>query len=164
MGVSWLVCCPARGHDLITTPITWTKEISRIVYQRCASCHRPGAKAFSLLTYTEARPWAVAIKEEVLSRRMPPWGAVKGFGDFKDDGGLSAEQIELIMAWVDGGVPEGERKFLPARPKPAAKGAVPRGGIRASKDFTLPENASSSGGFSAERSRPSLVSVDCPAP
>ncbi len=25
-------------------------------------------------------PWAEAIKEEVLARRMPPWNAVKGFG------------------------------------------------------------------------------------
>jgi len=41
--------------------------------------------SFSMLTYAEARPWAVAIKDEVLSRRMPPWGAVKGFGEFRDD-------------------------------------------------------------------------------
>jgi hypothetical protein len=26
----------------------------------------------SLLTYEEARPWAKAIQEEVLERRMPP--------------------------------------------------------------------------------------------
>jgi hypothetical protein len=27
-----------------------------------------------------ARPWAKAIKEEILERRMPPSQAVKGFG------------------------------------------------------------------------------------
>ena len=27
---------------------------------------------------------------------MPPWGAVKGFGEFRNDQGLTAEQLELI--------------------------------------------------------------------
>jgi len=116
------MCCAAqfaaRAHDIITTPITWSREISRIVYKHCASCHRPDGKAFSLLTYNDARPWAVAIKEEILTRRMPPWGAIKGFGDFRNDQSLTPEQMELIVSWTDGGVPEGEDKDLPPLPKP----------------------------------------------
>ena len=104
------------GHDVITTPITFTREISRLVYARCAQCHRPGGMAFSLLTYDEARPWATAIKEEVLERRMPPWGAVKGFGEFRNDAGLTQEQIELIADWVEGGAPEGDAALLPKLP------------------------------------------------
>ncbi len=109
----------ARAHDTITTKLTWNREISRIVYSRCIGCHRPGGQAFSLLTYVEARPWAKAISEEVLERRMPPWGAVKGFGDFRNDQSLSLEQMDWIAHWVDGGAPEGDPKDLPARPKPA---------------------------------------------
>src|SRR5690349_19413632 len=90
-----------ESHDIITTKITWDREISRIVYDRCASCHHDGGESFSLMTYAAARPWAVAIKEETLSRRMPPWGAVKGFGDFRNDQGLTSEQLELITAWVE---------------------------------------------------------------
>lgn len=105
------------AHDRVTTSITWNREISRIVYDRCASCHRQGGTAFSLMTYEDARPWAVAIKEEVLSRRMPPWGAVKGFGDFRNDQGLTQEQLELITDWVEGGVPEGDPKDTPEKPK-----------------------------------------------
>lgn len=78
--------------------------------------------AFSLMTYPEARPWAKAIGEEVLQRRMPPWGAVKGFGNFRNDQGLTMEQLELIVNWVEGGVPEGEAKDLPPEPN---LGAVP---------------------------------------
>lgn len=123
-----LLAAPAllQAHDVITTPITFNREIVRVIYSRCASCHHEGGSAFSLLTYAQARPWAVAIKEEVLSRRMPPWGAVKGFGDFRDDQALTPEQIELITNWVEGGVPEGEEKDLPAQPKwehPAAANA-----------------------------------------
>src|SRR4051812_11822963 len=71
------------AHEPITTKLTWTQEISRIFYKRCVSCHREGgASPMSLATYDEARPWAKAIKEEVLERRMPPWGAVRGIGEF----------------------------------------------------------------------------------
>ena len=48
---------------------------------------------------------------------MPPWGAVKGFGDYRDDQEMTPEQLELIAEWVDGGAPEGEEKDLPPMPK-----------------------------------------------
>jgi hypothetical protein len=112
-----LASVTAYGHDIITTAITFDREISRILYARCATCHHNGGSAFPLTTYAEARPWAVAIKEEILTRRMPPWGAVKGFGDFQDDQALTPEQIEVITAWVEGGVPEGEAKDLPKLPR-----------------------------------------------
>jgi len=134
-----------RAHDVITTKLTWNREISRIVTSRCAMCHHPGGRAFSLLTYAEARPWAVAIKEEVLSRRMPPWGAVKGFGDFRNDQGLTAEQIEWITAWVGGGVPEGDPADLETNPKipesppplPTAGELEVSGDFRLARDFTV---------------------------
>ena len=129
----------AQAHDIITTSITWDREISRIIYARCASCHRAGGTAFSLTTYSEARPWAVAIKEEVLERRMPPWGAVKGFGDFRNDQALTPEQLELITSWVEGGVPEGNPKDLLADPKFPETPPMdhPPGEIVVSGDFTL---------------------------
>ena len=65
----------------------------------------------------EARPWAKAIQEEVLRRRMPPWNAVKGFGQFQDDRGLTQEELSLIAEWVDGGAPEGNPLYLPDRPR-----------------------------------------------
>src|SRR5436853_558340 len=114
--VGWL-SVSSTAHDVITTPITFSREISRLLNSRCASCHRQGGGAFSLLTYQEARPWAAAIKEEVLERRMPPWGAVKGFGEFRDDQALTPEQLELLTSWSQGGSPEGEDKDLPSKGK-----------------------------------------------
>jgi hypothetical protein len=104
------------AHDVISTKITWSREISRIVYKRCASCHHDGGSAFSLITYEESRPWAKAIKEEVLERRMPPFGAVKGFGEFKNDEALTQEELHLIADWVEGGSPEGESNLMPPKP------------------------------------------------
>ncbi len=64
-----------------------------------------------LTTYAEVRPWATAIKHEVLTRRMPPWGAVKGFGAFRNDASLSLPEIAVISSWVEGGAPEGDSAF-----------------------------------------------------
>jgi hypothetical protein len=112
LGCSALLSFP---HDSITTKITWTQEISRIVYKRCAGCHGPGGKAMSLMTYEDARPWAKAIRDEVSSRRMPPWGAVPGVGDFARDPSLSTPEIDMLVAWVEGGAPEGDPAYLPRK-------------------------------------------------
>jgi hypothetical protein len=112
-----LVGTPAFTHDIVTTPVTWNREISRIFYSRCVACHREGGKAFSLMEYQETFPWRTAIKEEILERRMPPWGGVKGFGDFRNDQALTPEQLELITSWSQGGSPEGEAKDLPSKDK-----------------------------------------------
>ena len=48
-----------------------------------------GRGPMSLATYEDARPWARAIKEEVMTRRMPKWHAVRGYGDFSNDPSLS---------------------------------------------------------------------------
>jgi hypothetical protein len=108
------------AHDIITTNLTFTRDISRIFDRRCMNCHGPAAD-IPLSTYEQARPWAVAIKEQVLSRAMPPWGAVKGFGNLKPDHALTQEEILIIAAWVIGGAPEGDPSWLPkqAHRKPA---------------------------------------------
>ena len=111
------MCAAAEAHDVITTPVTWDREISRIFYSRCVSCHRTDGSAFALMQYQETFPWRTAIKEEVLERRMPPWGAVKGFGDFRNDQALTPEQLELLTSWSQGGSPEGEEKDLPPKDK-----------------------------------------------
>ena len=116
------------SHDVITTKLTWNREISRIVYTRCASCHREGASAMSLVTYDEARPWAKAIRDQVVARSMPPWGAVKGVGSFQHDPSLTEVEIQMFVAWVEGGAPKGDDDSLapklPAPPKVPGQPAV----------------------------------------
>lgn len=76
---------------------------------------------------------------------MPPWGAVKGFGEFRNDQALTPEQMELIVNWTEGGVPEGEAKDLPELPKWEAplvigrvKGEIAaKGTVTLSQKFTL---------------------------
>lgn len=104
-----LIGCTAWAHDPVTTPLTWSKEVSRLLAHRCQGCHQAGGKApFALMTYQDARPWAVAIRDEVSNRTMPPWNAVKGFGSFRGEMALSQEEIQTITDWVNGGAPEGD--------------------------------------------------------
>lgn len=119
--MTWLLLA-LLAHDPITTKITWDAEISRIMNRRCLSCHQAGS-GVDLSNYDQARPWAKAIRNQVLQRRMPPWGAVKGFGDFRNDPSLTPLEIEMITQWVEGGAPEGDPAFLPkpASPEAAAK-------------------------------------------
>lgn len=60
-----------------------------------------------LLSYASVRPWAKAIREAVVSRRMPPWFADPHTGPFANDPSLSDEQIATIRDWVDAGAPQG---------------------------------------------------------
>jgi hypothetical protein len=98
--------------------VTFHKDVEPLLQARCQGCHRPGEAApMPLLTYKDARPWAKAIKEAVLDRKMPPWYAAEAHGDFANDRRLSKEEISTLTAWVDGGAKEGD----PAdAPKPLA--------------------------------------------
>jgi hypothetical protein len=79
-----------------------------------------------LTTYDEARPWAKAIRDEVLARRMPKWQAARGYGDFANDPSLSPFEIALIAAWADGGAPRAlpGRAEAPASASPAVRPAA----------------------------------------
>ena len=93
------------AHDPITTKLTYNAEISRILAARCLSCHASGSVPLS--TYEEVRPWAKAIRDQVLSRKMPPWGAMRGVGEFKNSQSLAQPEMDRIVQWVEGGAPEG---------------------------------------------------------
>jgi len=108
---------PQFTYAETNTPITFTKDIAPIFQEKCEACHRPDSIApMSLLTYEEARPWAKAIRERVITRQMPPWHLDKtvGIQKFKNDRSLSDAQIDTIVKWVDAGAPKGELKDMPA--------------------------------------------------
>src|SRR5690349_3606561 len=86
---------------------TFSKDVAPILHQRCAECHRAGEPApMSLISYQEARPWAKAIKQAVLARKMPPWLADPHYGVYGNERRLSDQEIQTIAAWADGGAPE----------------------------------------------------------
>jgi hypothetical protein len=95
--------------------VTFNKDVLPILQKNCQTCHRPGEVApMSLLTYTDARPYAKAIKQAVVTQKMPPWFADPSYGHFSNDRRLSQPDIDTLVAWADTGAPEGDAKNKPA--------------------------------------------------
>src|SRR6266542_6529998 len=120
---------------------TFSKDIAPILVKNCISCHRPGEIApMSLMSYKEVRPWAKSVREKVARREMPPWHADPAHGEWTNDRRLSQKEIDAIVAWVDGGAPEGDQKDLPPLPKFAAGWQIgePDVVFYMPEDFTVP--------------------------
>ncbi len=99
---------------LLAAAPTFHRDIEPVLQSRCQSCHRPGEIGkMPLLTYGQVRPWAKAIRQAVLLRKMPPWFAESSSVQLANDPRLSREEIRLIDAWVRAGAPKGSTKDAP---------------------------------------------------
>ncbi len=106
-----------RASTAPAEPATFSEDVAPILFRSCVSCHRAGAMGpMPLTSYQDARPWARAIRNRVVAREMPPWGADEGIGTFANDPRLGAVDIATIVRWVDGGAAEGDRARMPALP------------------------------------------------
>ena len=65
-------------------------------------------------TYAETRPWAKAIRDAVVTRKMPPWFADPKFGHLANDRAPSDTEIRILTGWADAGAPAGNIKDAPA--------------------------------------------------
>ena len=106
------------AHAAAANAPTFTRDVAPIVFTKCAACHRAGEVApMTLTSYDDVRPWAKVIKNKVVSREMPPWGADPAHSlKMRNDRSLSQAQIDTIVAWVDGGAPKGSDADLPPLP------------------------------------------------
>ncbi|HAM73443.1 MAG TPA: hypothetical protein DCM86_17555 [Verrucomicrobiales bacterium] len=95
--------------DLIARPTPdWARDVAPILQNRCIRCHSPGnIGPWSMTNYAAVKFVAEAIKDEVLSQRMPPWHADPHVGKFANDSSLRPEEAATLIAWVDGGAPRG---------------------------------------------------------
>ena len=108
-------CAALLSHAAsVSSQVTFNKDVLTIMQKRCQGCHRPGEVApMPFLTYDEVRPWAKAIREAVLTRKMPPWFADPHYGKFSNDRSLTKGEIDTLVSWVDGGAREGDSKDAP---------------------------------------------------
>jgi hypothetical protein len=60
-----------------------------------------------LSNYHDASAWADMIVEVTQDRRMPPWHASPGIGEFSNDSRLSDDELETLRAWAGSGTPRG---------------------------------------------------------
>ena len=109
-----LIALQAVAAESGTGPVTFYKDVLPVLQSNCQTCHRPGqAGPMSFLTYESTRPWAKAIREAVVLRKMPPWFADPKVGHFVNDKSLQRRDVDLIAKWVDAGAPAGNPQDAP---------------------------------------------------
>jgi hypothetical protein len=156
-----IIAAPApRAHKAITSKYTYNEHIFPIVRDRCARCHFEGGPApMSLLTYTAAQPWAESMREQLISRAMPPWYADPLAPALKGGHAITARELDTLITWAVGGAPEGASKApapVPVIQQPAWRlgrpdavfdipaQVVKAGSLEGDADFVIP-------GFATER-------------
>jgi hypothetical protein len=130
-----------NSHGPVTTKVTFNREVIRILGRHCIACHSPGRirQELPLTTYAEARPWAKAIKEEILNRRMAPFQAVKGFGLFQESHALTQHEQDQLISWIDGGAPKGEQKDYPVEEISRIRPRVSQGSTQSTEAAEWPD-------------------------
>ena len=117
LGMMAFVALPAANLGAQEGQVTWARDVAPIFQEKCQICHQPNSVApMSLLTYEQARRYTRPIRMKVESRTMPPYhiNRTVGLQGFKNDRGLTNDQIETIVSWVDQGAVYGDAADEPA--------------------------------------------------
>ena len=106
-----------RASTAAAEPATFSEDVAPILFRSCVSCHRAGAMGpMPLTSYQDARPWARAIRNRVVAREMPPWGADEGIGTFANNPTSRRRRHRHHRALGGRRRAEGDRARMPALP------------------------------------------------
>lgn len=88
---------------------TYSKDIAPLLQRSCVPCHSPGNIApWSMTNHTVVREFAPLMKDEILTRRMPPWHADRQPQSYHNDEMLRGEDLAMLVDWIDRGAPRGD--------------------------------------------------------
>lgn len=104
---------PAQGPEITYVAhdsISYSKDIAPILEQNCVACHHEGAIApWSMSSHAMVRGWSPMMREVVMTRRMPPGQIDPHVGsEFLDVAGLTVEEQQKLIQWIDQGAPKDE--------------------------------------------------------
>jgi hypothetical protein len=102
----------ASGCDLPFQPpfpsISYSTEIAPLLLAKCVICHSPGNIApWAMTNYDVVALSAASIRNEVMSRHMPPWHADPHYQVFTNDSSLTTQELRKLVQWIDEGAPRG---------------------------------------------------------
>jgi mono/diheme cytochrome c family protein len=107
---------------LAASPVTYHRDVARILQQNCVTCHREGGIApFALDDLAEVQDRAKVIKRVVSEATMPPWFATPAKpgepNPWANDCSLSARDKTDLLAWLESADrPVGDVADAPAKP------------------------------------------------
>lgn len=92
------------SFEFTPTAISYSNTVVPILQEKCTSCHRPGGIGpWAMTSHAMVQGFSPMIREVVLTKRMPPWHADPNVNQFKHDMGLSTEQAQTLVQWIDEG-------------------------------------------------------------
>jgi mono/diheme cytochrome c family protein len=97
---------PEESGPTSASPVTYHRDVARILQQNCVQCHREdGIAPFALDDIAEVTDRAKVIKRVVTEGTMPPWFAVLEAGaetnPWANDCSLSVRDKTDLIAWID---------------------------------------------------------------
>jgi hypothetical protein len=110
------VAAPLRtvpnGCDITLNPpypnLSYSADIAPLLQDKCVHCHSPGnIGSWTMTSYESVALYRDAIREEILTDRMPPWQADPRYGTFINDASLQPEEAAKLIQWIDAGAPRG---------------------------------------------------------
>jgi mono/diheme cytochrome c family protein len=98
--VSLLLCIRAYSAD-------YADDVAPIFVDQCQSCHREGGIApWAMTDYRMLQAFAPAIKEAIVSLRMPPGQIDRKYAkDIINHRTLNDFEMETLVSWIDAGAP-----------------------------------------------------------
>lgn len=98
--VSLLLCIRAYSADYVD-------DVAPIFVDQCQSCHREGGIApWAMTDYRMLQAFAPAIKEAIVSLRMPPGQIDRKYAkDIINHRTLNDLEMETLVSWIDAGAP-----------------------------------------------------------
>jgi hypothetical protein len=102
---------------------TYYEDVAPILADNCVSCHQAGEVGpFVLVDYETVSMVGQAVADSVVERRMPPFLADNSgsCATYEHAAWLEQDEIDLVQAWVDGGMLEGDPANAPELPSPEA--------------------------------------------
>ena len=93
-----------QGHP---EQVSYAKDIAPILAENCTTCHHEGGIApWSMSSHPMVQGWSMMIREVVMTRRMPPGQIDPHVGKpIKDVAGLTNDEMQLLIRWIDDGSP-----------------------------------------------------------
>ncbi len=116
----------------VYTQATYSKDVAKLIYSKCSSCHRSGEIGpMALTNYEEVQAWGATIKYVINEGIMPPWQPDPTYSKFLGENYLTEDEISTITQWIDDGMPRGNQADEPAFPD------FPEGSVLGEPDLVL---------------------------
>jgi len=100
---------PTPGPQPGSAGPDYARDIVPLLQKHCVRCHSPGNIApWAMTDHAIVQQYAPLMKDEVLTRRMPPWHADPGPQRFANDAMLPPQDMERLVQWINLGAPRGD--------------------------------------------------------